>query len=312
MTLFGPDGSRWQVGMKFGTTPHFLKWRASRATTADGTFARSYEWAKANKIPFGAYHFPYPTRMYPAAAQAATFASVCKDKTIPVALDWEQDGTMRATIDDVNAVAGAIRKLGYRVPTLYTGSGYWATIGRPNLTGLGFDLWRARYGDQEPTDKFLAKPRYTSMGGDTGSGWEPLGGLTPALWQFSSRVWWGDRYMDHSAIRRPASDLKNWFQTWAAPPLDPSKMTTPVGTPLMQAGDTDATTVVPGVANEGRVSWLQAVTGASVTGVYDDELVRVITAFQANWNLDTSHDPIVVDGKYGPQTEAALRSYRGK
>lgn len=102
------------------------------------------------------------------------------------------------------------------------------------------------------------------------------------------------------------------YGQWPAPsaPPDPTKMTTPVGTPLMQFGDTDSSTVIPGVANEGRVSWLQCVTGASMTGVYDAELVRVITAFQTNWNL--GHDPIVVDGKYGAQTEAALRSYRGK
>lgn len=233
MTLFGPDGSRWQENMKFGEKPDFLKWRASRATTVDWTFDRAYQWAKANKVPFGAYHFPYPLARYSAADQAATLAKACPDTSIPVAIDWESDGNIVTSLHDALAVIDAIRRLGYRVPTLYTGSGYWVQVGSPNLTGYGLDLWRARYGTNPKVND--AALRYLVMGGDAGNGWDQLGGLTPTMWQFGSQIWWGDRYMDRSAIRRPRSDLGRWFQTWVTP--DPTPIPPDRPTPQIEGTD---------------------------------------------------------------------------
>lgn len=274
--------------MKFGAFPNFLKWRASRATTLDWTFQRAYDWAKANKVPFGAYHFPYPVRSYPADIQAVTFSIACPDRSIPCALDWEQDGTVRTSLADVNAVANAIRKLGYRVPTLYTGSGYWTSVGSPNLVGYGFDLWRARYGDQKPTDQFQAVSRYAEMGGDKGSGWEPLGGLVPAMWQFSSRVWWGDRYMDHSAIRRPKTDLSKWFQTWTVPTPPPPKGNSDVyidsallasvkdAPPVAAVNDGTASTWLQVALLKIQLEDLQKDAGLPVTAVYDQATANVL------------------------------------
>jgi peptidoglycan hydrolase-like protein with peptidoglycan-binding domain len=86
------------------------------------------------------------------------------------------------------------------------------------------------------------------------------------------------------------------------PPVE--LLPTPVGDAAMKPGATNATTVIPGVANEGRVTWYQAVIGVPQTGVYDQATVDITKFNQHNFGLTE-------DGQYGPKTEAKLREYRG-
>jgi peptidoglycan hydrolase-like protein with peptidoglycan-binding domain len=89
------------------------------------------------------------------------------------------------------------------------------------------------------------------------------------------------------------------------PAPNPDNMTTPVGTPTMKLGDTNASTIIFGVANDGRVSWLQCVMRVTMTGVYDKELEASVKAFQHNVGLPET-------GEYNAATETKLRAYRGK
>lgn len=94
----------------------------------------------------------------------------------------------------------------------------------------------------------------------------------------------------------------------AAPPKPPdtTSWSTPEGTPAMRKGATDATTIIPGIANEGRVSWLQAIIGIwPTTGVYDDATVAKVKELQGI-------GLITQDGVYGEQTEQLFRSWRGR
>jgi peptidoglycan hydrolase-like protein with peptidoglycan-binding domain len=84
-----------------------------------------------------------------------------------------------------------------------------------------------------------------------------------------------------------------------------SILPTPVGDAAMKPGATDATTIIPGVANEGRVTWYQTVIGVAPTGVYDTATVNITKFNQHNFG-------ITEDGNYGPQTEAKLKAYRGR
>jgi hypothetical protein len=237
--LFGPDGSHWNTNVatdadwkSFG----FMLWRASISDRVDETYAKWRDAARAYDIPFCAYHFVWQTGPVPgttssgrsAAVQAAAFARAEPDRSIPVMLDFEsttEGGVLvsACTFDHVLEVAAALRGLGYRVPLLYSNFGYWDAQGQPVLAGHGFELVRARYGagwDAVPQSiGFDRATRYAALAGDAGNGWEPLGGLTPVMWQFSDRVRWGGSADDMNAIRDPAVIARN-FKDWTPPVID--------------------------------------------------------------------------------------------
>lgn len=220
MTFFGPDGSHHQDGM----TPDwndldFLIWRSSIGKRIDRTFNQFNNEARARDIPFCAYHFVYTLNNYPADLQADTCAQSVNNTDTPIMLDWESDGSISPGFDAVLAVANELRELGYRVPLLYTGQWYWAQKGRPTLEGHGLDLVNSNYGNQKPTGTYTAEARYKELGGDTSTRWEvSYGGLKPSIWQFGSRIKWGDRYMDMNAIR--VGNLSQWFRVpVVAPPV---------------------------------------------------------------------------------------------
>jgi lysozyme len=212
MTLFGPDGSRYQNGIRIPLADWgkvaFVIWRASIGTRTDV----SYPWARLQADLFAkafvAYHFVYPTRAYPAAAQAATFHTAVKDTRVPCMLDWESDGTLAATFDELVAVAEAIRAVGHRVPLVYTGRWYWQAKGSPRMTGYGFDLVNSHYGSNLVGELRAA---YAARGGDQGLGWQGYGGLTPVLWQYGSRVSFGNAAMDMNAYKGDPGGLHRWF-----------------------------------------------------------------------------------------------------
>lgn len=230
MTLYGIDGSHHQDGII--VTPRdwcrvdFALWRASIGSKPDRTFRTMMARAKTHDVPFAAYHFVYrterasrlsPYRAHPADVQAATLDAAVRDRTVPVMLDWEPDGTQAATFDDAIRVAAALRGLGYRVPLLYTGRWWWQRQGSPKLTGYGFDLVNADYGANPR--RVRADLLYAERGGPAGRGWAGYGGLDPVMWQFSSNCKFGDRHMDWNAIRdSDIAQLDRWFKTWTPPP----------------------------------------------------------------------------------------------
>lgn len=229
MTLYGVDGSHHQDGIVLTATDwdrvDFAIWRASIGRKTDRTFRTMMTAARTHAVPVAAYHFVYRTQRastlspylaHPADVQAATLDAAVRDRTVPVMLDWEPDGFQHATFDDVLRVASALRGLGYRVPLLYTGRWWWQKQGAPKLTGYGFDLVNADYG-ADPK-RVRADLLYAERGGPNGRGWKGYGGLDPVMWQFTSRCLWGDRYMDHNAIRdSDVAQLDRWFKTWTPP-----------------------------------------------------------------------------------------------
>jgi hypothetical protein len=234
MACFGPDGSHHQDGMIVGdadwSAVDFVLWRSSIGTRTDRTFRQWCDAAMSRGKAFCAYHFVYRTtapagaayRAHPAEAQADTVElALGGDKSIPVMLDWESDGAQVPTFDDVLLVAAALRARGYRVPLLYTGRWYWSGYaGRPTLAGHGFELVNSNYGDQRGTDTHEILSRYAELGGDASTRWSAgYGGLDPVIWQFGSRVRWGNRYMDMNAHRAPVAELGRLF--WTPPPPPP-------------------------------------------------------------------------------------------
>lgn len=220
MTLHGPDGSHWQAGMILTEADWkaigFGIWRSSIRSTIDETFLPMCRKFRSRGIPFAGYHAMYPRARVSPVAQATAFHNACGgDKSIPAMLDWEfwSDGT--ASFADVVETADAIRGFGHVCGLLYTGHAFWRSQGSPTLSGHGMSLVNARYGLNSPgtiTDV------YKGQGGDQGNGWQTYGGLSTVIWQYGSKVMWGDRQMDMNAYRGRPADLAQWFWTPAPPP----------------------------------------------------------------------------------------------
>lgn len=230
MTCYGPDGSIWQNGIKLTAADwdaiDFVIWRCVRE---DGTPDPSYPWARdqaiAHRKPFATYVFlsGNPVR------QAEAAAAVIGDKTVPVMADWEKPGYTPASMF---AWVGRMRTLGFTVPLLYTGMAFWQSSGKPTLTDYGLELVVARYGDQQPTATYEIRPRYAQMDHKYGAvTWAfNIGGLRPVIWQYGSRIRWGDRPMDMNAFRGTPAELARWFKMPPAAHPVPPKPSAPATT----------------------------------------------------------------------------------
>lgn len=216
MTVFGPDVSKYQQGL-VPPSPSGIGFglcRATKGVTVDPEVDNVTAWCRTNRVPFCAYHFLVPLAQHDAAAQAAAFhQAVGKDVATPAMLDWETSSEgWTPSFDEALAVVDAIRKLGHKVPLLYTGRWYWDEFGgRPTLAGHGLDLVNANY---DNTKTGTPEQIYAARGGDAGPGWNGYGSLTPVVWQFTDRATWGNQTLDFNAYRGDPTELGNWFRIW--------------------------------------------------------------------------------------------------
>lgn len=224
MTLFGPDLSSFQRGISPSAhdlaSTSFMLWRSVRekrdpdgvpaAYLLDDSYYWGRDYAKAHNIPFATYVF---LGSDPRLQDEATDQFVADD--IPVMVDWERSG---CTFDEMMRYVTDLRAYGNRVPTLYTGKYFWQNAGSPSLAGLGLDLVVARYGDQDPTKVYDCEARYAYLLGRYGGTWSwDIGGLTPQMWQFGSRIRYGGMAVDMNAVLDPAFITRN-FKDWTPPP----------------------------------------------------------------------------------------------
>lgn len=320
MTRFGPDGSHHQQGMTLDRNVDFMLWRCSIGSRIDETFDTFRDFARDNNIPFCAYHFVYQTerrvtsagKEHNAITQARRVDEAVGDKSIPIMLDWESDGSQLPNWTDVQRVAAAIRALGYKIPLLYTGRWYWSSMGSPEMSGNGFDLINADYGNQKSTGEYEAKSRYKELGGDEGRGWNGYGGLVPSIWQFGSRIRCGDRYMDCNAIRLNV-DLSRWFKIWKpAPPTQGSYTVADITVPndYIKA----APPSINGQPGTDPVWWwsiLYQNMWIDRPGTFGNGLKNEVEVIQRRL-ADVGYYDGPLDGVYGPKTEAALHRWLNK
>ena len=144
------------------------------AKATEGNYYRdsSYAWFKQQAtdrgLPFSGYHF-LKQEIDP-AVQAQYYHDFAGN--VPCMLDVETEGSSHATVDQVVAFTLALQRLGGRVWGAYIPRWYWSQIGGDlsRLTALG---------------AVLISSNYTSYS-DTGPGWQPYGGATPVVWQYTS------------------------------------------------------------------------------------------------------------------------------
>lgn len=183
MTIYGPDISGFQAGIDLkgalfaaikvteGTTFVNSDWRRARDNaTAHGTFAYGY-------------HFLHHGN---GAAQARAYRA---QTTMPCAVDVERSAD-NPTVADLCDFTDELRNLGGRVHLAYLPHWYWQAIGSPDL------------GPVRHRNLFLWSSAYTSYtDGDSGTGWQPYGGSSPAVWQYTDALHFNGHVVDFSAYR---------------------------------------------------------------------------------------------------------------
>lgn len=190
MTVFYPDISSYEEGLRIqpGTV-------AVVAKATEGTYYvdKSYDDFKAQAENVGAifsgYHFLVTGS--DAASQARAYFN--KAGATPCMLDVETTGTSKPSVDLVVDFIEALQGLGGRVWGVYFPRWYWAQVGGDlsRLTAAG---------------AALVSSNYTGYS-DTGAGWSPYGGATPAVWQYTNAQPYGGQTMDFNAFKGTADQL---------------------------------------------------------------------------------------------------------
>lgn len=186
MTIFFPDISSYEAGLVIqpGTV-------AVVAKATEGTYYRDAQYAnfkaQAARVGavFSAYHF---LKAGNGAGQADyCFAMV---GATPVMLDVETEGTSKPTVQDCADFIARMRQLGARVWGAYFPQWFWQQVGG-NLASLGVAL---------------VSSSYTAYS-DSGPGWAPYGGVTPAVWQYTDKQPYGAQTMDFNAYKGTVTQL---------------------------------------------------------------------------------------------------------
>jgi hypothetical protein len=123
-------------------------------------------------------------------------------------------GEQRGDLANLTAVVDAFNAAGITVQLGYYPQWYWRQQGGGNLS----DLANALVSSGCPDGSGYASTIYTNAGGNTGEGWAPYGGATPAAWQFTNSADIAGFIVDCNAYQ--GTDLRVLFGT-----------TTPIRTP---------------------------------------------------------------------------------
>lgn len=225
MTLFGVDLSSNDAGLSLAScrrtgfrfaTARILSYPKG-IMTLDPSWFTFRDQAKQLGMLFRGYVLFHT--YYSPAEQASHAAAAVEDLTIPVMIDLEPDSDSPSLVFAA-ACWDALKTEGLRPVALYDPRWYWSALGGPDLTIRPWSLVSSNYGSDAPG---AAVTRYQAEGGDTGPGWAPYGGLTPAEWQFGSQIVLGTeangstRYGDADAYRGDLATLgaSGLFTDWS-------------------------------------------------------------------------------------------------
>lgn len=170
------------------------------------------------------------------------------------------------TVQDVLDFTNEMRALGGKVWGAYLPQWYWLDhMGTPDLTPLA------------AAGLALVSSDYTGYS-DNGPGWNPYGGMTPTVWQYTSTP------IDMNAFKGTSTDLAN---LWLIPEL--------VSNPPVPIGDVPVSTVNMPVLQQGA-------TGGAV---------RILEGLLIGHGYATAGGGAqVIDGDFGPTVNASVRSFQ--
>ncbi len=274
MTIFYPDVSDYQAGISFaGCVIAMVK-----ATENNDYINPDYAPAKVRAADAGAYFCAYHFLHGGNGAGQASYAYGVVGGDVPLMIDCEPtynaSGTIASApqVSDVVDFVNEYRALGGKTYLLYLPHWYWSG-----------DLGQASLAPVIDLGMLLVSSDYTTYS-DTGPGWDPYGGMTPVIWQYtSSATLDGVSNVDMNAYQNTLASFQAQVTTGAQVGAEPT----------LVEGDTGP-----------AVETLQArlnVWGAKLTvdGDFGPLTLAAVKAFQAEQEL-------TVDGIVGPQTWAAL------
>ncbi len=219
----GIDASHWQGerGMSGKWLDKLVKcgvrWAIFKATQGTGfvdpSFAANRRKAEKRGILVGAYHF---LQRGNGKAQADHFLRTVRatgaTRDIPLIVDVERVPTPTPADDpDWRTVRDFLRRIRQKAPRserwVYSSSGYWRSIGNPDVNGLADALWQARWDGKRHTCQWPDLPKVPPRAGFAGFGRTPL-------WQFGSFKVWLDgkwRSIDGNAFYGSEKQLMKVF-----------------------------------------------------------------------------------------------------
>ncbi len=191
MTIFYPDVSNHQAGLKIQPATVAVCAKASEGRTfRDPTYAGFQSQARQVGAFFFAYHWLHKGN----TDAQADFCHGIVGRT-PVMIDCEDTSDV-PTVSDCVAFASALRARGGVCTLVYLPHWYWQDrLGAPNLAPL------------LAAGLSLVSSNYTTYS-DTGPGWNPYGGMTPVIWQYTDALHYGGMKVDFNAYRGSVAQLE--------------------------------------------------------------------------------------------------------
>lgn len=161
----------------------------------DSTWSGYRDAANACGLPVIGYH--YANASCSPASQAATFQANGGGSTVMI--DFEANS---GTINDYWALVNAFNAIGIEVTLSYIPQWYWSgAMGGGDLSKVPGLISSSYYGRGA-----FASMLYANAGGDTGAGWNPYGGGTPVMWQFTDGATVAGTSVDANAFRGVSVD----------------------------------------------------------------------------------------------------------
>ena len=280
MTIFYPDVFSGQAGISFAGCVIAV----AKATEGTGYTNPDYASAKVRAANAGAFFCAYHFLHAGNGAGQATHAFSVVGSNVPLMIDFEPEYNANGTIASAPQVTDAVdfineyRSLGGKTYLLYLPHWYWQG-----------DMGQASLAPVTDLGMLLVSSDYTAYS-DAGPGWAPYGGMTPAIWQYtSSATLNGVKNVDMNAYQGTLADFKAQVTTGAKKAINASS------NPTLSEGDSGAAVETL----QARLNVWGANPALAVDGDFGPATLAAVKAFQTQQNL-------TVDGVVGPQTWAAL------
>lgn len=199
MTIYGIDVSGYQPNINMAQVKaEGFDFAIIKATEGDNYVNPSYASQVQNALNVGlitmSYHFVHSADENGQVAEIERYVR----KDLPVWLDSEVDGSGEYGVS-VDLVA-RLRADGWNVVGTYLPKWFWSQIGSPDLRPLGL-LWSSGYPSSSAGYASVLYP------GDSATGWNAYGNVTPSIYQFTDKALVAGLSVDSSAFRGSAADL---------------------------------------------------------------------------------------------------------
>lgn len=241
MTIIGPDLSSYQRGLVLSEVPNasFVIAKTSEGTYfTDDTYPGFRTQTSALGLPFIWYHL---VSAEPAAGQVAHTLANVGDPNLPGMIDCEPSGNRPApTWADIKDYVTAALTAGLNLRLVYLPHWFWQDIGSPNLG------WLTNRGLRLVSSDYTGPGLAGEYAGDSAVGWEPYGGVTPVIWQYTDTFQAPGMALDMNAYRGTPDQLRAILA-----PRQENDMATTFATGQVNTGTGAKTVICPPPANTG-------------------------------------------------------------